>query len=701
MKFRILPLCGLLLSLALPFAGCSKQEARTSEATPAAEPDSAIAMQPIPRETTDIFAAGDDDPDEDGISEAPVSGIALEQTTPKNLQLNPALAEIVRLSESGVEEEVLQAYVAKAPTSFNLGPEEIIYLNDIGVSSAVVLAMIQHDRGLKETAKAPVPLPAPPSIPEAAPPAETELASDVSEMTPEYENVPSESPAGIVTYTGMYDALQPYGSWVNVEGYGRCWQPAVVVANGNWAPYRDHGHWAYTDTGWYWMSDYSWGWAPFHYGRWFQHSSLGWCWTPDLVWGPSWVTWRYTGDYCGWAPLPPRTRFKPGVGLVVAGHVVPANSDCGVKAACYTFVPFRNLRDHRLGPAVLPRQEVTRIFDRAIVSTRFSGNQHVIVNNGLPAEHVAAVTHSEVHRVPARDLVARTPQSPQQFGAVASVSQVPVAPLPDQRGDLGPGRLPRTTPVRSPTRHEIGAVPSAQEQANLAPAPVQTPPGRAVLDPIAHTSPTRGSSSLAVIRNPARREIQSATPENLPPGSLLVRGQRGADAIAEAVLPRQPAWVQTANDDSSDDAAARQAPTRAVRTRQANEDRSRPERSRPSSPQVVIVGDAAPVYQPPQASPSGDQSDWTPPGRMPPPVRLPPHQMPPPAQMPPPVEIPPHSIPARGGLAEAQVRTSGGGQPRESQAVESRTSGGAAARQPSQPDSRSDSQNRPPLSGRR
>ncbi|HXU78971.1 MAG TPA: hypothetical protein VN794_20505, partial [Methylomirabilota bacterium] len=105
--------------------------------------------------------------------------------------------------------------------------------------------------------------------------------------------------------------------------------------------------------------------------------------------------------------------------------------------------------------------------------------------------------------------------------------------------------------------------------------------------------------------------------------------------------------------------------------------------------------------QPPQASPSGDQSDWTPPGRMPPPVRLPPHQMPPPAQMPPPVEISPHSIPARGGLAEAQVRTSGGGQPRESQAVESRTSGASAARQPSQPDSRSDSQNRPPLSGRR
>ena len=37
----------------------------------------------------------------------------------------------------------------------------------------------------------------------------------------------------------------------------------------------------------------------------FTMRAYGWCWAPDTVWGPSWVTWRYSGDYCGWAPLPP------------------------------------------------------------------------------------------------------------------------------------------------------------------------------------------------------------------------------------------------------------------------------------------------------------------------------------------------------------------------------------------------------------
>ena len=108
----------------------------------------------------------------------------------------------------------------------------------------------------------------------------------------------------------FYDTLAPYGTWVQVDGYGRCWQPLVVVSEPGWQPYCDRGHWVYTDAGWYWMSDYSWGWAPFHYGRWFHHERFGWVWTPDTVWGPSWVTWRYSDDYCGWAPLPPFTAYR-------------------------------------------------------------------------------------------------------------------------------------------------------------------------------------------------------------------------------------------------------------------------------------------------------------------------------------------------------------------------------------------------------
>ena len=141
---------------------------------------------------------------------------------------------------------------------------------------------------------------------------------------------PTGAAATEVTINYFYDTLAPYGSWVNVDGYGRCWRPSVMVYNPGWQPYCDHGHWVYTDCGWYWYSDYSWGWAPFHYGRWFQHPHWGWCWTPDTVWGPSWVTWRYSNGYCGWAPLPPFAVYQAGVGFFYRGTAVSLGFDWGL-----------------------------------------------------------------------------------------------------------------------------------------------------------------------------------------------------------------------------------------------------------------------------------------------------------------------------------------------------------------------------------
>ena len=137
----------------------------------------------------------------------------------------------------------------------------------------------------------------------------------------------------------------PYGTWVDVDGYGRCWRPSVVVYNPGWQPYCDHGHWVYTDCGWYWFSDYSWGWAPFHYGRWFRDPRWGWCWAPDTVWGPSWVTWRYSDNYCGWAPLPPRAVYREGVGFFYNGVAVGVGFDFGLSWNCFAFVPIGHFCD--------------------------------------------------------------------------------------------------------------------------------------------------------------------------------------------------------------------------------------------------------------------------------------------------------------------------------------------------------------------
>src|SRR4051812_37171317 len=68
-------------------------------------------------------------------------------TTPVNL--SPAAAEVVRLSGSGVSEDVVAAYIQGSQSSFNLSADDILYLKDVGLSSPVVTAMLTHDTALR------------------------------------------------------------------------------------------------------------------------------------------------------------------------------------------------------------------------------------------------------------------------------------------------------------------------------------------------------------------------------------------------------------------------------------------------------------------------------------------------------------------------------------------------------------------------
>jgi hypothetical protein len=691
MNRRIFPTFALLLSWLALTSGCHKQES-SLEDTRTEGTDSVIAMQPVDQELG-MFDLGEDDPDADGISEAPVGGVAIEQTLPTNFRPNEVLRQLIRLTQSGVEDSVLLAFVANSSSRFNLGPEEIIYLNDIGVPSDVIVAIIEHDR--METAAETTPPPQLTPAPGSLVPAEIELASDAPDEMPADDSgaaaIAAEPEPAAVNYSTFYDALQPYGNWVNVEGYGRCWQPAVVVANRNWRPYCDRGRWVYTESGWYWLSGYSWGWAPFHYGRWFPHERLGWCWTPDVVWGPSWVTWRYTDDYCGWAPLPPRTRFRAGQGLVALGRPVPGDSDCGVKPGCYTFVPFNKFRDHRLVASVLPRQEVARIYGRTVVATRFSGNRHTIVNNGLPVERVAAATHSEVHRVAVQALV-RQPQphiqDPQGTLAIHRSPERTRVPAGIRQPNSITPSLPTT--ANSPARHEVAVPPRtvAANSADPTPSPVH-PPERAVLDPVAHVPTPATRPAQAVVRIPNRREIQSPNAEVYPPGSLVVRGRKDPEASSPA--PRQPAWVQTEPEQPDPRPGRTQRlPQRAVlpRTEVPQE-----EPAAPQPPPVTRRNDRAVAqHQPRDPGPPNDAS----PVYNPPPVR-PPAQMPPPPQMPP-VQIPAQPPPSRSGPFGGHSSPSVADQPRPAQ-PETRTSNPRPA-DPPRSESRSESQGRPVSSGR-
>ncbi len=105
-----------------------------------------------------------------------------------------------------------------------------------------------------------------------------------------------------VSFQLFYDQLSPYGSWVDYQNYGYVWIPDV---DRDFSPYGTNGQWVFTENGWTWFSNYSWGWAPFHYGRWAYDNFYGWLWVPQNEWGPAWVTWRQSEGYYGWAPMEP------------------------------------------------------------------------------------------------------------------------------------------------------------------------------------------------------------------------------------------------------------------------------------------------------------------------------------------------------------------------------------------------------------
>ena len=313
-------------------------------------------------------------------------------TLPSDVAPGSPLAQVIQLAQSGVDESVIISYINNSGNPFNLTSDQIIYLKDIGLPNDAVQAMLAHDQQLA----AATPAQPPPSVDSTA------IATDQ----------PTE---GAQNY--FYDNLAPYGGWVNIAGYGLCWRPSVVIYNYNWRPYCDHGHWVYTDCGWYWASDYSWGATTFHYGRWFYYSGLGWCWWPDTVWAPSWVCWRYSNSYCGWAPLPPRTIYRPGIGMVYNGVTVNAGFNFGISVSFFTFVPTQNFCSPHPSRYRVPASQVTQVYNQTTVINNYTVNHNIIVNNGIPAQHIASVTGMQIHPVTLAMRGAYTPGThPEQLG---------------------------------------------------------------------------------------------------------------------------------------------------------------------------------------------------------------------------------------------------------------------------------------------
>jgi len=340
-------------------------------------------------------------------------------TLPANYKPSESLNEIIKMAQAGVSEEVLLTYVNNARKAFSPTPEDIIFLNDLGVSEDVIKALI-YSKGAAPVAKPQVaesakPAPAEPAA--AAPPPAPAINGVVAQPAPDAAPAPETSvvvvtqPGQVQTVSYFYDSLAPYGNWVNLSGYGWCWQPTVAVVNVGWQPYCDRGRWVYSNHGWYWNSDYSWGWAAFHYGRWHRHGSYGWMWVPGTVWGPSWVSWRYNNAYCGWAPLPPAAHYRSGFGFTYNGGSVSVGFDFGLSYAHYSYVPASSFCARTPKHYVVPAHHARTVHNNTtVINNYISGDNNTVINQGIARDTIAKVTKTPIREVTVKEaLVHNTP----------------------------------------------------------------------------------------------------------------------------------------------------------------------------------------------------------------------------------------------------------------------------------------------------
>ena len=340
----------------------------------------------------------------------------LKKVSSPKRDLGPELNEVIELVEAGVGEEAILAFIENSKKTYELSADDILYLNDLGVSSEIIAALIRQS-GTKEDATpekdaelakappppeaeaqqaAPAPAPAPPAVAGVAP-------QPVAPPAPAPAAEPAPTPQQ-VTNNYFYDYLSPYGSWYVHPTYGYSWEPTVSVCVRDWRPYSNNGNWLYTDSGWYWHSSYSWGWAPFHYGRWFSHRGR-WLWTPDAVWGPAWVSWRTSDLHCGWAPLPPGVAWSTGLGLTYINGAVGLRFGFGLAADHFTFVSWNRFPDRTGWRHRLRRDEAAHVYQRStVINNYIKGNNNTIINEGIGRGRVAVATRSEVRKVAIKEI---------------------------------------------------------------------------------------------------------------------------------------------------------------------------------------------------------------------------------------------------------------------------------------------------------
>jgi hypothetical protein len=335
-----------------------------------------------------------------------LASVAFNAEAQNQANLSPGVADIGRLVASKVPDDTILNFAKGSGINYHLSSEDIIFLTGQGASQPVLNFLLQSGTAPTAAPTAGPPPDAAPAVPNAPTvPDAPQAGPPAAPAPPPPDGTATPNPQINLDY--FRGQLSPYGAWVDLPPYGQVWRPAAAIADPTWRPYSVGGHWTYTEQGWYWQADDPWGTIVFHYGRWNMDPTLGWIWVPDYVWGPSWVAWRHSEGFYGWAPLPPAARFEAGVGLSFGGVAVGASFDFGLHADAFTFVGYDHLWEHDYHAWYVPRERVTVVFGASVIENnyRVEGGRFVVV--GFGREHVFAHTHHEVEVVRVHDVVHR------------------------------------------------------------------------------------------------------------------------------------------------------------------------------------------------------------------------------------------------------------------------------------------------------
>ena len=188
---------------------------------------------------------------------APADAAPTQSSTTANPQTPAVVAspklpygvdDVLKLSRAQVGDEIILNYIRNSGTIYTLGPQEIVYLRNQGVSDRVINAMIDQRRVV---AQATQPAPQPPAIANApqVPDASLAPAAPVYNQTPPtYAEAPMTPPPSTVyvvpspSYSYPYYYPYPYSYGYYGPYWGGYYGGPVVSFGFRFGGHRGFGH---------------------------------------------------------------------------------------------------------------------------------------------------------------------------------------------------------------------------------------------------------------------------------------------------------------------------------------------------------------------------------------------------------------------------------------------------------------------------